>query len=152
MKNKITIILLVMLLLVSILIFSKNCTTLASQCSIEDEGDMFGSYHFTSMEEYNKADVIILPYRHEKAAIATPLVLLEAMACERKIITSYLPQIEEICGQTVYYEEYASGYVECIEVIKEHSDSMMDKGKDARERVVRYYNEKNMIEEYNELL
>jgi len=104
-------------------------------------------------KEYNKSDIIILPYRHESSAISTPLVLIEAMACERTIITTRLPHLERICGDSVIYvDPYSTKQiVETINRLSNDKKLRERLGKKARERVVKYYNEEHMLKKYGEI-
>ncbi|MBN2368652.1 glycosyltransferase, partial [Candidatus Woesearchaeota archaeon] len=105
------------------------------------------------VEEYNKSDIVILPYRHPIGAIATPLVLLEAMACERAVITSDLPHLREICGNSVFYVKPYSvkDIVKAIEYLAERPKLRAKLGKKARMRIVNYYNQEKMFKEYENL-
>jgi glycosyltransferase involved in cell wall biosynthesis len=44
----------------------------------------------------NMADAVVLPYRNLKSTEANPLCLLEAMACKTPIITTRIPEIQEL--------------------------------------------------------
>jgi len=104
------------------------------------------------VKEYNKSDIIVLPYRHGAAAIATPLTLIEAMACECAIITTNLPHIKEICGDSVVYvDPYApEQIVKAVERLK--SKRVREQlGRKARKRIVRYYSDKDMLDAYDKL-
>jgi glycosyltransferase involved in cell wall biosynthesis len=105
------------------------------------------------VKEYNNSDIVILPYRHSCAAIATPLVLLEAMACERAIITTDLPHIREICGDSVIYVKPYSveEIVKAIYYLAKRSGLRKELGKKGRQRVVKYYNQEKMFKEYYKL-
>jgi len=103
--------------------------------------------------EYNKSDIIVLPYRHECSAIATPLVLLEAMACERAIITTSLFHLKEICGNSVVYVSPSNddALAKSIMSLAKKKEKRENLGKKARERVVKHHNEKKMIKEYDKV-
>lgn len=47
-------------------------------------------------QAYNSTDIIVLPYRSHLAGVANPLVLLEAMACGKTVITTNFPYLREI--------------------------------------------------------
>jgi glycosyltransferase involved in cell wall biosynthesis len=51
-------------------------------------------------EAYNGSDVIVLPFAMTLCAIATPLVLLEAMACGRAIVTTDIKNVKEIVADS----------------------------------------------------
>lgn len=105
------------------------------------------------VDVYNQSDIVILPYRYSLSAIANPLVLLEAMACERAIITTNLPNIKEICGDSVLYVEPYSPQqiVNAVNYLKERPELRIKLGKKARARVVNYYNQSTMLREYDNL-
>ncbi|MFQ5620457.1 MAG: glycosyltransferase family 4 protein, partial [Candidatus Nanoarchaeia archaeon] len=102
---------------------------------------------------YNEADVVLLPYRHASGAIATPLVLLEAMACERAVITTDLPHIREICGNSVLYVKPndVKGMERAVRRLAGDSKLRRELGKRARKRVVDNYDEKAMLKSYDKL-
>ena len=105
------------------------------------------------VEEYNKADIIVLPYRHTAAAIATPLTLVEAMACEKAVITTNLGPIREICGDAVVYvDPYSPEQIrKAVEDLAKHPRKRAMLGKKARARIVKYYNQKKMFKAYDKL-
>ena len=98
---------------------------------------------------YNEMDVMILPYRTGLGAIANPFVLLEAMACERAVITTNIPNIKEITKDTaVLIEPYSPNAI--VDAIEELRDERKRRilGKKARQRIVEQYDEKKMFNEY----
>lgn len=105
------------------------------------------------VDEYNKSDIIILPYRHSAGAIATPLVLLETMACEKAVVTTNLPHLKEICKDSVAYvmQYSAKGIVNAVSNLAEHPEQRKMLGKKARQRVVEFYNQETMFKEYENL-
>jgi len=105
------------------------------------------------VKEYNISDIIILPYRHTGGAIATPLVLIEAMACECAIITADLPHLREICGNSVLYVKPYSvkDIIKKINYLADNTHLRKTLGKRARKRVVKYYNQETMFKEYERL-
>ena len=105
------------------------------------------------VKEYNNSDIIVLPYRHSGGAIATPLVLIESMACECTIITSDLPSLKEICGDSVIYVKPYSvkDIVKKVNYLAKNPKLRKELGKKARKRVVKYYNQEKMFKEYEKL-
>ncbi len=103
---------------------------------------------------YNQVDILVLPFRYENAGIVTPLVLLEAMACECAIITTDLPNIREICGDSVIYvSPYSVRQIQKAICYLIDSPGIRQKlGKMARKKVISDHNEKNMLNEYYNLL
>ncbi len=58
------------------------------------------------IEDYvNLADVVVLPYLHLEGTEGQPSCLLEAMACKTAVITTKLPEIEELAGDSVFLVE-----------------------------------------------
>lgn len=58
------------------------------------------------IEEYvNFADLVVLPYLSLQGTEGNPSCLLEAMACKTPVITSKLPEIKEITGNSVFFAE-----------------------------------------------
>jgi len=105
------------------------------------------------VEEYSKADIIVLPYVHSSGAISTPLVLVEAMACEAPVITSDLPHLREICGDTVTYvkPKSRSDLTIAIRKLAKEPQLRREQGRKAREQIVKYHNQKEMFEKYEAL-
>lgn len=105
------------------------------------------------LDAYNASDIIVLPYRHPSGAIATPLTLIEAMACECAVITSDLPHLREICGDSVVYVRpyNVKDIVQAIKRLKKDTKKRKMLGKKARERIVKYYNQEDMFKAYDKL-
>ena len=52
------------------------------------------------IEEYvNLADVVVLPYLHLNGTEGNPSCLLEALACKTPVVTTKLPELEELFSQ-----------------------------------------------------
>lgn len=102
---------------------------------------------------YNEIDLIVLPYRNPLGAIANPLILLEAMACEKPVITTNLPFLKEIVGDSAItvppynYKKLAK----VINWLAKNKEVQKTISKKARERVINDYNEQKMFEEYLKL-
>lgn len=105
------------------------------------------------VKEYNDSDIVIIPYRHSLGGIATPLVLLESMACEKAVITTDLPHLREICGDTVVYVEPYSikGIVNSINYLAKNHELRRKLGEKARKRIIKCYNQEKMFREYEKL-
>ena len=105
------------------------------------------------VQEYNNSNIIILPYIHTGGAIATPLVLIEAMACECAIITTNLPHLKEICGDSVIYvnPHSVNDIVKKVNFLANNPKLRKELGRKARARVVKYYNQEKMFKEYEKL-
>ena len=105
------------------------------------------------VKDYNKADIIILPFRSDVSSIGIPLTLIETMSCGKPIITTNLPHIKEIARNTVIYVNTYSPKQIAQAVNKLTSNPKLQKriGKAARSRVKKLYNEKQMNENYLKL-
>ena len=104
--------------------------------------------------EYSKSDILVLPFRNKTAAVANPLVLLEAMACEKAIVTTDLPHIKEICGDSVVYvKPYSSNQIiKAINYLVKKPELRKELGKKARRKIIKDYNEKDMFIKYEKVL
>jgi len=100
--------------------------------------------------EYNKADIVVLPFRHSSAAIATPLVMVEAMGCGKAVITTDLPHIREIGGKScLYVRPYSiKGVIKAIKHLANRPEKIKQLGKLARKRIVDHYNQELMFKRY----
>jgi len=105
------------------------------------------------VKEYDECDIVILPYRSDVASIGVPLVLIEAMACEKAIITTNLEYIKEVIGDCgICVEVYKpKEIVDAILKLNEDIVLRREFGMKARERVIKYYNQEKMFEEYKKL-
>jgi len=105
------------------------------------------------VKDYNKADIIVLPFRSDVASIGIPLTLIETMSCGKPIITTNLPHIKEIVGNTVICVDTYSPKQIASAVKKLKSNPQLQKrlGKAARTRAKKFYDEKQMNENYLKL-
>lgn len=118
-----------------------------------DSRIVLGGYIKDIVKEYNSCDLIVLPFRNETAAIATPLVLIEAMACNIPIITTDLPHIREYCGNNVFYIS-PRNEKELIIAINNFikNPSLMEKySKNGRNQIIKNHNINKMIKEYEKV-
>lgn len=116
--------------------------------SINDQIELYEKQRVMS-EVYNKSDIIVLPYRMSLAAIANPLVLLEAMSCERGIVTTNLPNIREIVKDSgLLVDPYSPEQIADKISIFRDENLRTKLGKRAREIIKERYNEKKMVKEY----
>ncbi len=105
------------------------------------------------VKEYNECDIIVLPYRSDVASIGVPLVLIEAMACEKAIITTNLEYIKEVIENTgICVDTYNPKQI-ALNILKLRNDRSLieNLGKIARERVVHKYNQNIMFDAYKKL-
>ena len=93
------------------------------------------------VKDYNKADIIILPFRSDVSSIGIPLTLIETMSCGKPIITTNLPHIKEIAGNTVIYVDTYSPKQIALAVNKLKSNLKLQKrlGKNTRARAKKLY-------------
>lgn len=105
------------------------------------------------VKAYNENSIVVLPFRLRIASIDIPLTLLEAMACERAIITTGFPNIKEAAGDSVLYvNPYAPEQIkEKIEILVDDKQLRHRLGKKARKRVLKYYAEKCMCDGFLKL-
>ncbi|GEM_PF-6760095 len=108
-------------------------------------------YGYTSdlTKAYNQMDIIILPYRSHLAGVANPLVLLEAMACGKAIITTNFSYLKEIVKDSALMIKPYSPK-EIIRAVKElNQRELREKlGKKAREIIEIEFNQEKMFKEY----
>lgn len=110
--------------------------------------------HVNDIEKkYNETDVVIFPIRAGVASISTPLVLLEAMACERAVVATNLPNVKEIVGKSAILVDPFSPdqIVEAINMLRENPSLRKRLGEKARKRVLKHYNQDRMFKEYLEV-
>ena len=106
------------------------------------------------IQVYNNVDILVLPFRSEHAGVVAPLVLLEAMSCEKAIITTDLPNIKEIADDSVLYvKPFASkkDIHTAIQQLLNNSELRRLLGKKSRERIIQHYSKEKMITEYIKL-
>lgn len=120
---------------------------------LEKDGITVHGYVKSIVDAYNENDVILLPYRTLNSSIGNPLVLLEAMACERAIVTTDLPHIKETSGgAAILVKPYdIDAMVQTIEDLRENQKRRTQLGKKARNHVIKNHNEKDMLNKYLKL-
>ena len=99
--------------------------------------------------EYNKMDVIALPYRSKLAGVANPLVLLEAMACGKALITTDFDYLKEIVKDSaVLVKPYRPRKI--VAAVKKLHDPLLREhlGKRAREIAVKEFDQSTMFKKY----
>lgn len=102
---------------------------------------------------YNENSIIVLPFRTKNSSIGIPLTLLEAMACERAIITTNLPHIKEVCKNSVIYVNplKPKEIAKAINKLNKNPKLRKKLGKLARQRVKQFYSHKIMIKKLKEV-
>lgn len=100
------------------------------------------------VKAYNENSVVVLPFRLKIATLGIPITLLEAMACERAIVTTNLPHIKEVAGDSVLYvDPYAPEQIrKKVEMLLGDGQMRRRLGKRARKRVLKHYTEKHMLD------
>jgi glycosyltransferase involved in cell wall biosynthesis len=102
------------------------------------------------VKAYNNMDIIVLPYRTSLGTIANPLVLLEAMACGKAIITTNLDFVKEIVKDSaVKVKAYSPIRIaKAVNKLAKNKVLCKNLGEKARDIAVKYYDEKLMLNEY----
>ncbi len=99
--------------------------------------------------EYNKMDIIVLPYRSHLAGVANPLVLLEAMACGKAIVTTDFDYLKEIVKDAaLMVKPYRPRQI--VDAVKKLTDEKLrdELGKRARKIVVEEFDQQTMFRKY----
>ena len=105
------------------------------------------------VKAYHGMDIIVLPYRNPLGAIANPLILLEAMVCEKAIIPTNLFFIKEIGGEAaITVNPYnPQAIAEKVNWLAEHPEVRQSLGQAARQRILAYHDQKQMFDSYLQL-
>ena len=103
-------------------------------------------------EIYNSLDIIILPYRSHLAGVANPLVLLEAMACGKAIITTNFPYLREIIKDSaIQVKPYSPKAIR--DAVKKLEDKQLRQqlGCKARLIIEQEFSQEAMLQKYSQL-
>ncbi len=101
---------------------------------------------------YNEMDVIVLPYRSHLAGVANPLVLIEAMACGKAIITTNFSYLKETVKDSAIIIKTYSPHSIVKAVRKLEDESLRDSlGNKARRIIEEEYSQQEMLKQYLEL-
>jgi len=107
---------------------------------------------FTTLEKvYNLADVATFPVENMQGKFDVPLVVIEAMACEKPVIISDLPIFEEFANEqnSVKIETgNMEKFFQAVLDIKENSTRYAELGKNARIFVKENFDIKKTAEKY----
>lgn len=102
--------------------------------------------------EYNRMDIIALPYRSHLAGVANPLVLLEAMACGKAIITTNFDYLREIVRDAAVLVEPTKPRQIADAVQKLHDRQLRESlGVKARKIAVADFDQRVMFKKYVDL-
>ncbi len=98
---------------------------------------------------YNQMDIIVLPYRSHLAGVANPLVLLEAMACGKAIITTNFDYLKEMVKDSALMIKPYSPK-EIIKAVKKLNQAELREllGRKAREIIVNEFSQEKMFKDY----
>jgi len=103
---------------------------------------------------YNLADVILYPVSDLKGKFDIPLVIPEAMACEKPLILSDIPQLSEFTqddiSAKVRYGDIQD-LIRTIEMFRENPKQKLALGKKAREYALRRFSIERIAKKYSEL-
>lgn len=125
-----------------------ECKDLVKELGLEDNFIFAGKISSPQLA-YNEADVVLLTSISE----AFPFVVIEAMACERVVISSDVGGTKEVLegyGFVVKPKDYAS-FAEKITYVLENPSIAKEMGFEARERVMLGFTTEDMIENYENL-
>lgn len=110
---------------------------------------------FTSLEKiYNLADVVLFPVENMKGKFDVPLVVIEAMACEKPIIISDLPISKEFANEQNSVKIEAGNMEKVFQAvldIKENPGRYAEIGKNARKFATENFDIKKVAEKYEEI-
>jgi len=125
--------------------YFKECEALVAQLGIEHNFTFAG---LTSSPEsaYNEGDVVMLTSISE----AFPFVVLEAMACERVVVSSDVGGTKEVLegyGYIVKPKDYQEFADKVIYILK-NPDIARDMGADARQKVLNGFTIEDMVDNY----
>ena len=98
---------------------------------------------------YNWMDVIVLPYRSHLAGVANPLVLIEAMACGKAIVTTDFDYLKEIVkGSALIIKPYSPVKIAKAVSIFEDGSIRQRFGERARKIILDEFCQEKMFEDY----
>lgn len=105
-------------------------------------------------EVYNVADIAVLPSMWEEPA---GLTIIEAMACEKAVITTYSGGIPEYtnsdCSILLERDDVISKNIaQSVDYLYEHEDIMKTLARNARNHVVNHFDSKLYLERMSKLL
>ncbi len=102
---------------------------------------------------YNDMDIVVLPYRNALGAISNPLVLLEAMATGRAIVTTNIPFIKEIVQDTALtIHPYSPQEIaKSVNFLASNPQLREELGRKSRAIIRKDYCEENMLRQYENI-
>ncbi len=126
--------------------YYESCKKLIEELDIAENFEFAGSTN-SPESTYNESDVVMLTSISE----AFPFVVIEAMACEKVVISSDVGGTKEVLdgyGHIVKpkdYQEFADKVIYTLE----NPDIAKEMGRDAREFILNGFTIENMVENYN---
>ena len=100
-------------------------------------------------EAYHNLDIVVLPYRSYLGGVANPLVLLEAMACGKAIITTDFEHLKEIVqDSSIIIKKRSPSEIVTAAVSLANNSYRESLGKKAREIVLKEFDQKQMFQKY----
>jgi len=110
---------------------------------------------FTTLEKiYNLADVVLFPVENMNGKFDVPLVVVEAMACEKPVIISDLPIFKEFANEQNSVKIEAGNMEKLFQVIldiKENPERYAEIGKNARKFVEENFDIRKIAEKYQKI-
>ena len=125
-----------------------HCKDLAKELGVEDNF-VFAGLTNSPQSAYNEGDVVMLTSISE----AFPFVVIEAMACEKVVVSSDVGGTKEVLEGYGFvikpkaYEEFAK---KVIYILQNH-DVALEMGHDAREAILNGFTIEDMVESYGRL-
>lgn len=125
-----------------------DCQRLIQELGVEDNF-LFAGLTNSPQSAYNEGDVVMLTSISE----AFPFVVIEAMACEKVVISSDVGGTKEVLegfGFVVKPKDYQEFADKTIYVLK-NPDIAKEMGRDAREEILNGFTIEDMVENYGKL-
>lgn len=126
--------------------YFKECEALVEQLKITDNF-MFAGLTNSPQSAYNEGDVVMLTSISE----AFPFVVLEAMACEKVVVSSDVGGTKEVLdgfGYVIKPKDYQE-FADKVMYILKNPDIAREMGLDARERVLNGFTIEDMVDNYS---
>ncbi len=127
--------------------YYEKCLKLVSELNLNNNF-VFGGLSYTPEISYNEGDVIVLTSISE----AFPFAVLEAMACEKVVISSDVGGTREVLeghGFIIKPKDFQA-FAEKIIYVLEHPAEAAEIGVEARQRVLSGFRIEDMIKNYRE--
>ena len=125
-----------------------HCQDLAKELGVE-HNFLFAGLTNSPQTAYNEGDVVMLTSISE----AFPFVVIEAMACEKVVVSSDVGGTKEVLegyGFVVKPKAYVEFAEKVIYVLKNH-DIALEMGRDAREAILNGFTIEDMVDNYGRL-